>query len=67
VDDRKQVSAKKSGADQRFRCLEYLDDFPYYNDKPVGLYGKQWLLLMLGGLAGFLVLIAPMPLFVGNE
>ncbi|POF39345.1 CPBP family intramembrane metalloprotease [Pseudomonas laurylsulfativorans] len=57
----------ESGADERFHCLEYLDDdFPYYNGKPVGLSGKQWLLLMLGVLAGFLVLIAPLPLFAGN-
>lgn len=40
-------------ADERFNCLEYLDDdFPYYNGKPVGLSGKQWLLLILGVLVG---------------
>lgn len=55
------------GVSERFHCLEYLDDdFPYYNGKPVGLSGKQWLLLMLGVLAGFLVLMAPLPLFAGN-
>ena len=57
----------ESGADERFHCLEYLDDdFPYYNGKPVGFSGAQWLLLMLGVLAGFLVLIAPLPMFAGN-
>lgn len=67
MDNRKQVSADESAAVQLFRWLEYPDDdFPYYNGKPVGLSGKQWLLLMLGVVAGFLVLIAPLPLFAGS-
>ena len=61
------TNSDESRAVERFHCQGYLDDdFPYYNGKPVGLSGKQWLLLMLGVLAGFLVLIAPLPLFAGS-
>ena len=63
----KQATAEKSGADEHVLGLQSpTDDFPYYNGKPEGLSGKQWLLLMFGVLAGFLVLIAPLPLFAGN-
>ena len=63
----KQATVEKSGADEHFLGLQYLtNDFPYYNGKPVGFSGAQWLLLMLGVLAGFLVLIAPLPMFAGN-
>lgn len=33
------------------------DDFPYYNGRPVGLGGLQWLLLMIAVAAGFMALI----------
>lgn len=48
----------------RFEFLEYPnDDFPFYNGRPVGISGWQWL-FVLGTLAlGFLALIAPIPFF----
>lgn len=64
---RKQKTSGKSWRPERLPFLESLnDDFPYYNGKPVRFSGKQWLMLMFGVLAGFLVLITPLPLFAGN-
>ncbi|MCU0775877.1 MAG: CPBP family intramembrane metalloprotease [Ideonella sp.] len=36
-------------------------DFPFYNGAPVGLSGGQWLFVMVAVVAGFAVLIAPIP------
>ncbi len=42
------------------------DDFPFYDDRPVALTGRKWLLVMAGVVLGFLVLIAPVPFFAGT-
>lgn len=39
------------------------NDFPYYNDRPVGLSPTQWWLLMLATAAGFAMLFVPLPVF----
>ncbi|MEI8593102.1 CPBP family intramembrane glutamic endopeptidase [Photobacterium sp. Hal280] len=39
------------------------DDFPFYNDKPVAIHPRQWLLLVLSVIAGFAALIIPVPFF----
>jgi len=36
-------------------------DFPFYNGAPVGLTGGQWLFVMTAVVAGFAVLLAPIP------
>ncbi|MCE2917882.1 MAG: CPBP family intramembrane metalloprotease [Rubrivivax sp.] len=36
-------------------------DFPFYNGAPVGLTGGQWLFVMAAVVAGFAVLLAPIP------
>ena len=36
-------------------------DFPFYNGAPVGLSGWQWLFVMAAVVAGFAVLVAPIP------
>jgi membrane protease YdiL (CAAX protease family) len=36
-------------------------DFPFYNGVPVGLSGPQWLFVMAAVVAGFAVLVAPIP------
>jgi membrane protease YdiL (CAAX protease family) len=47
---------------ERLRWLEDPGrDFPFYNDAPVGLLGWQWLLVMAAVVAGFAVLVAPIP------
>lgn len=37
------------------------DDFPYYNGKPTGLSGAQWLILMAATALGFSLLLVPIP------
>ena len=36
-------------------------DFPFYNGAPVSLSGGQWLLVMAAVVAGFMVLVLPIP------
>ncbi|WP_323813801.1 hypothetical protein [Cellvibrio sp. NN19] len=38
-----------------------MDDFPFYNGKPIGLSAGNWLLLMLGVALGFMALASPFP------
>jgi membrane protease YdiL (CAAX protease family) len=33
------------------------EDFPYYNGRPVGLSGQQWILLMIAASVGFMALV----------
>lgn len=57
-------AAHKGG---RFDWLERPnDDFPFYNDHPVGLNGWQWGAVLLGVATGFAVLIAPPPFLNGS-
>jgi hypothetical protein len=50
----------------RFNRFEYpKDDFPFYNGSPVNISGPQWLFLMDMVTVGFLVLVAPLPIFEG--
>lgn len=47
---------------ERLRWLEDPGrDFPFYNDAPVGLSAWQWVFVMAAVVAGFAVLVAPMP------
>lgn len=47
---------------ERLRWLEDSGrDFPFYNGAPVGLSGGQWLFVMAAVVAGFAVLVAPIP------
>jgi hypothetical protein len=47
---------------ERLRWLEDPGpDFPFYNGAPVGLSGGQWLFVMAAVVAGFAVLVAPIP------
>ena len=47
---------------ERLRWLEDPGrDFPFYNGAPVGLSAWQWLFVMAAVVAGFAVLVAPIP------
>jgi membrane protease YdiL (CAAX protease family) len=47
---------------ERLRWLEDPGrDFPFYNGAPVGLSAWQWLFVMAAVVAGFAVLVAPVP------
>jgi len=52
----------------RIRWLERDgDDFPYYNGRPVGLTGMQWILVMIAVAVGLLVLVFGLgPLTLGG-
>ena len=43
------------------RLEDPVGDFPFYNGAPVALSGGQWLLVMAAVVAGFLVLVLPIP------
>ena len=47
------------------RLEDPVGDFPFYNGAPVALSGGQWLLVMVAVVAGFLVLVLPIPWPVG--
>jgi uncharacterized protein len=44
-----------------WRLEDPVGDFPFYNGLPVGLSGGQWLFVMAAVVAGFLVLVLPIP------
>ncbi len=48
----------------RFERFEYPnDDFPFYDGRPTGISGRQWLLVLVAVAVAFAVLIAPVPFF----
>jgi membrane protease YdiL (CAAX protease family) len=59
------ASADSAGVPAPIRRLGRLEDpvgdFPFYNGAPVSLSGGQWAFVMLAVIAGFLVLVWPIP------
>ncbi|MFN0186105.1 MAG: type II CAAX prenyl endopeptidase Rce1 family protein [Aquabacterium sp.] len=48
--------------DQRlWRLEDPVGDFPFYNGAPAAITGSQWLFVMAALVAGFLVLVLPIP------
>jgi uncharacterized protein len=51
----------------RFERFEYPnDDFPFYDGRPTGISGRQWLVVLGAVAVAFLVLIAPVPFFASD-
>ena len=60
-------SANESAEGGRIRWLERPGyDFPYYNGRPVGLTGMQWVRVLIAAAIGFLVLVSGPNLFKGT-
>jgi membrane protease YdiL (CAAX protease family) len=58
----KPCPSRLPSAAQRLRWLEAPGrDFPFYNGAPISLSAGQWLLVLLAVVAGFLVLVLPVP------
>jgi uncharacterized protein len=53
--------AKLPPAQRLGRLEDPVGDFPFYNGAPVSLSGLQWLFVMAAVVAGFAVLVGPIP------
>ncbi|QYK08560.1 CPBP family intramembrane glutamic endopeptidase [Shewanella mangrovisoli] len=43
------------------QSMKAMNDFPFYNGKPISLTAGQWALLVLGTILGFITLVIPYP------